>query len=200
RLGGRGGRLVEPDGRGRVVVGDRGRVLLGRAHGGVVRVGQLDLHGLVELVQRVVHDRGRDVLGGVARCEGQRARGQGVVHAAAGGAAAGHGVVDLDRLARGRVQRHLEGARADRLGGRGGRLVEPDGRGRVVVGDRGRVLLGRAQGGVVRVGQLDLHGLVELVQRVVHERGRDVLGGVTRGEGQRARGHGVVHAAAGGVA
>src|SRR6185295_19084286 len=143
RLGGRGGRLVEPDGRGRVVVGDRGRVLLGRAQGGIVRVGQLDLHGLVELVQRVVHDRGRDVLGGVTRGEGQRGRGHGVVHAAAGGVAAGHGVVDLDRLARGRVQRHLEGARADRLGGRGGRLVEPDGRGRVVVGDRGRVLLGR---------------------------------------------------------
>ena len=84
-----------------VVVGNRVDMRRRRPQRGVGWIRQRDFDGLVGFVQRVVHDADGDDLVGDSGRESQGAAGQGVVHATAGGCAAGDRVIDSHRLQRG---------------------------------------------------------------------------------------------------
>ena len=170
----------------------------GGAQGGVDRIADGQLYGLVGLVHGFVHHRERDVLGGIAGSEGQRARSQGVVHASLHGASAGHGVIHGHRLAGRGVQRDFDvnggGGLGPAVGGGGeshaGRIV--------VVIDGVRVSGTTSQGTVAGTAQGDQHRLGGLVQGIVRYGNGDVLCRFARVVRQGARGQGVVGTASGG--
>ena len=132
--------IGDRDGRGRVVVGDRHRGLLGAAFGGAAAacdVGDVEDDGFVVFVQRVLYRRDGRGPGGVAGCDGDGGRGQGVVGTAAGrraGRREGDHGIDRGR----RTERRSDGGRPG--GFRDGGVVDGQRHGR---GGGGDVHLGR---------------------------------------------------------
>ena len=94
-----------------VIVLDGVGVVDGGPQDDVCRVAQGDPDGFVLLEGRIVLHSDGKTLGGVPGIEGQGARGQGIVDAAAGGGAAGDRVINRHGLARLLGKRHLHGYR-----------------------------------------------------------------------------------------
>ena len=154
-------------------------------------------HGFVHLVQGVVHHRDSEILAGYARREAQAPGGQRVVYPGAGRAAAGHRVVHRHRLAGGRAQHHRQGSVCQHLVAGRRRGGERHRRGQVVVENREGVYGVRTQARIDRARQGYDHGLIRLVQSVVHHRDGEVLGRYTGCKAQAPGSQRVVHPAAG---